>query len=101
VVQYIKYEPQLVGEAGMKSITIHKLDDALAEGIEARAREKGESLNVTIKKLLAQALNISSGENQSGKKGYHRFLGTWNEEEAARFDLTVKEFENIDPGDWQ
>jgi len=37
----------------MKSMPIHKMDDKLVEAIKSLADEKSESLNATIKDLLA------------------------------------------------
>jgi hypothetical protein len=83
----------------MKSMTIHQMDDLLAEHIEQRAQENGESLNSTIKGLLAKALGLSAREGEP--QGYRRFLGTWSEEEAGEFDSAVADFGRIDPGDWR
>jgi hypothetical protein len=41
-------------------MTVHMIDEHLAECIEQAARERGESLNSTIKGLLTQALGLNS-----------------------------------------
>jgi hypothetical protein len=84
----------------MKSITIHKLDDLLAEKIEALAKENGASLNTTIKLLLRRSLQIETGPDASSKSGYRQFLGKWNESEANEFDAAVEDFSTIDETDW-
>ncbi len=84
----------------MKSITIHKLDDLLAEKIEAMAKENGESLNATIKQLLCRSLHIDPGHSTASKHGYRQFLGRWDESEANEFDEAVKDFNAIDEADW-
>ncbi len=87
----------------MKSITVHKLDDVIVEGIEARAKAKGQSLNATIKELLAQALNVDtdSSADRANEKGYRRFLGQWSDAEAAAFEKATADFEKIDNRDWE
>lgn len=87
----------------MKSITIHKLDEILVEGIEAKAEESGESLNATVKKLLARALNIddTASVKKKRQKGYSQFLGKWTDEEAAAFAKVTADFAEVDERDWK
>lgn len=87
----------------MKSITLHKLDDILVEGIEAKAKEKGQSLNATIKELLAQALNVDPNayNSQKNRQGYRRFLGKWSAAEAMEFKKATADFKKIDARDWE
>ena len=42
----------------MKSITIHGIDDPLAELIKSRARSEGLSINKTVIKLLEESLGF-------------------------------------------
>ncbi len=73
MVHYNDHEPsKSFWRQPMKSITIHKLDDLLAEKIEAMAKENGESLNATIKQLLCRSLQIEPGHSSSSKKGYKK-----------------------------
>jgi hypothetical protein len=87
----------------MKSITVHKLDDVIVEGIEARAKAKGQSLNVTIKELLAQALNVDTDVHSFhvNRRGYRRFLGKWSEADVVEFEKATADFEKIDNRDWE
>ena len=98
-VRYTVNEPYFGGT--IKSITIHKLDKLLTEGIEAIAEENGESLNLTIKKLLARALNIDDAPQfqKENRKGYRQFSGKWTDEEAALFAEATAEFSEIDERD--
>lgn len=82
----------------MKSMTVHKIDDALLAAIEARAEERGISVNRAMKDLLAGAVGIAQG--QSLKAGYARFLGSWTAEEAEAFAKATADLESIDQGDW-
>ncbi len=87
----------------MKSITIHKLDEILVVGIETKAKENGESLNMTIKKLLARALHIDETvtDNKKQQKGYKQFLGKWTDEEAVAFEEATADFAEVDERDWK
>ena len=80
----------------MKSISIHKIDDKLMALIEKKAREKGLSLNKTIKLLLAEAVGLAP---QSAKKNnsFEEFCGIWSEEEFEEFEQKTAEFREIDP----
>lgn len=85
----------------MKSMTIHKMDDLLLETIKSRAQEKGESVNATIKDLLAKAVGLENDrESDTGRTGYKRFLGRWTSEEEAAFDQATTDFALVDESDW-
>jgi hypothetical protein len=43
----------------MKSITIHKLDEALARVLTEKARKEGLSISELVKRLLRAALGLS------------------------------------------
>jgi plasmid stability protein len=102
VVHYHGYEPDYwFTEETMKSMTVHKMDDLLLEAIKERAEARGESLNATIKELLAQAVGLEdSKDNETRATGYRRFLGLWTAEEAAAFESATEDFERIDASDW-
>jgi len=80
----------------MKSISIHKIDDKLMALIEKKAREKGLSLNKTIKLLLAEAVGLKLRKNDS----FDEFCGVWSEDEFKEFEHRVADFNQIDPTDW-
>jgi hypothetical protein len=85
----------------MKSMTIHKMDDLLLEAIREQAEARGESINATIKKLLAKAVDLEGGSDTAARTGgYRRFLGLWTAEESAAFESAVADFDRIDAGDW-
>lgn len=86
----------------MKSITIHNLDDALAETIARRAETKGISMNAAIKRILSDALGIGdAGEGDRPRRGYLRFAHLWTEEDLAEFRKATADLEKIDPADWE
>ncbi len=80
-----------------KSITIHNLDEALAQLIEQRAREEGNSLNATIKKLLQESLGIPADTKYAD---FSKFCGGWTEEEFEEFQKNTEDMERIDPTEW-
>lgn len=86
----------------MKSMTIHKMDDLLLEAIREQAEARGESINATIKRLLAKAVDLDGGpDSTDGTRGYRRFLGLWTAEESAGFESAVADFDRIDADDWK
>jgi len=84
----------------MKSITIHNLDDALAETLARTAETQGTSMNAAIKRILSEALGVGGGEGDP-KKGYLRFARLWTEEDLAEFREAAETFEKVDPADWE
>ena len=84
----------------MKSITIHNLDDPLNTLIREKAKNEGMSLNYTIKKLLAEALGLSSRKGEDREKDFLDLFGVWSNKEAREFHKQVSDFEKIDREDW-
>jgi hypothetical protein len=85
----------------MKSITIHNLDDNLDLLIRKQAREKGLSLNKTIKYLLQKALGIKRDKKTDNIDDYRDLFGIWDEKEYQQFEEKISEFEEVDQSDWQ
>ena len=83
----------------MKSISIHKIDDQLLALIQKKAKEKGLSLNKTIKLLLYEALGLSQTSDR--KENFKEFCGIWSEEEADEFKKNTSDFNQIDAEDWK
>jgi len=84
----------------MKSITIHKIDDATEGVLVARAHREGVSLNQLIKRLLRESLGIG-GQKPDHRADFARFCGKWSEQEAEEFDKAVVVFDEIDEEVWQ
>lgn len=84
----------------MKSITIHKLDDATEARLVARAREEGVSLNQLVKRLLRESLGVN-GAAPDHRGDFAGFCGRWSEQEAAEFDQAVASFDEIDEEVWR
>lgn len=85
----------------MKSITIHGIDDFLAERIKAKAESEGTSVNRTVKKLLEISLGIKSRPEKCNIKDFQEFSGLWTESDLKEFEDNTKGSRVVDPEDWQ
>jgi hypothetical protein len=85
----------------MKSITLHKLDSALAGKLEQRARERGQSLNRTAQDLLRSALGLKGPQGFDRTDSFLDLFGTWNEEDVREFEERVADLNRVDPVDWE
>jgi plasmid stability protein len=84
----------------MKSITIHNLDESLDTLLRKKARQKGTSLNKTIKSLLEDSLGITPESRQGHRDDFLDLYGIWSPNEVAQFEKTQSDFAKIDPEDW-
>ncbi len=73
----------------MKTITIHGVDDNLAQKIAEKSKEHGLSRNKTIKSLLQRVLSDPSQSDR--EREFSDLFGTWSEEEKARFDDVIRD----------
>ena len=85
----------------MKSITIHKLDEALARVLEERARREGVSINRLVKKLLRSALGLEKEPEPDHREDFLDLFGTWSDRETNEFHKRIEELETIEPQDWE
>lgn len=85
----------------MKSITIHGIDDFLAQRIKAKADSEGLSVNKTVKKLLEISLGIKSKPEKSNLKDFKEFSGLWTDSDLKEFGENVTDIRVIDLEDWQ
>ncbi len=83
----------------MKSITLHNLEDALAQKIEEYAREQNTSLNRAAQGLLRQALGLEKGRRS--QPDFREFSGIWSENEYKKFNAALADFESVHPDDWK
>ena len=70
----------------MKSITIHGIDDPLAELIKSEARSEGLSINKTVKKLLEESLGIKPRSRGKFRSDFEEFCGMWTESDLKEFE---------------
>jgi hypothetical protein len=85
----------------MKSITIHGIDDPLAELIKSKAQSEGLSVNKTVKKLLEESLGVKPRNKGVNRSDFEEFSGIWSESERTEFEDKTKDLRNIDYKDWQ
>ncbi|MBK8504580.1 MAG: ribbon-helix-helix protein, CopG family [Saprospiraceae bacterium] len=83
----------------MKSITIYKLDDKLADKLEQLSKDMGLSQNKIIKKLLYQALNMD--EEPAPKRDLSCVMGSWSQPEFDEFESSLSAFKEIDEDLWR
>lgn len=84
----------------MKSITIHDLDNTLAQHIEEKAKGQGISLNQTIKKLLRESLGIAVNTAKARQSEFMDIFGAWSKKDEHAFNAKAKSLEHIDKEDW-
>jgi len=85
----------------VKSITIHNLDDSLETLIAQKAREKGLSLNKTVKLLLGQALGIQPGDHGNRRADFAEFSGLWSKTDQKQFEKKTEALRQVDAQDWR
>jgi plasmid stability protein len=84
----------------MKSITLHNLDSALAEKLEERARERGQSLNRTAQDVLRTALGLHGKQEVDRTEAFLDLFGAWDEKDVQEFNLRVADLNRVDRADW-
>ena len=80
-----------------------RYDDALATEIEGIAEREGLSLNQAALRLLRKGAGLDRPREDAAAIGgsLDWFIGSWDEEEAKRFDAAVEGFERIDEELWR
>jgi len=85
----------------MKSFTIHKLDDDLANSLEKRAKREGLSINQTVKVILSESLGLKKRPAVDHSEDFADLAGRWSDKEAETFDQRIAEESQVHPGDWE
>jgi hypothetical protein len=85
----------------MKSITIHGIDNPLAELIKSKAQSQGLSVNKTVKKILEEALGVKPQTVAKRRVDFEEFSGVWSELELAEFQEKTKDFSSVNLEDWE
>ncbi len=85
----------------MKSITIHKLDEALARALEERARREGVSINRLVKRLLRSALCLEKASVPEHRDEFLDLFGTWSDRETEDLHKRIEDLERIEPQVWE
>jgi hypothetical protein len=84
----------------MKAITLHDIDREMEKLIVQKSRERGLSLNKTIKGLLEQALGIKPPENNLRRQDFAEFSGVWSKKEFDQFMERAQACRTVDKEDW-
>jgi len=79
----------------MKSITVHGIDDPLAELIKSRAQTEGLSINKTVKKLLEESLGVKPRINGTNRYDFEAFCGIWSDSGLAEFEESTKDSKKL------
>lgn len=79
----------------MKSITIHGLDEELNKKIQKKALEKNQSLNKTIKNLLAESLGGAGEDRIRKEQQFMELFGTWTKAEEEFFNKQIEDLEKV------
>ena len=85
----------------MKSITIHGIDDQLAELIKSKAESEGLSVNKTVKKLLETSLGVRPQIEKKNWNDFKEFCGLWTKADLDEFEENTIDLREVDKGDWQ
>ena len=85
----------------MKSMTIHGIDDQLAELIKSKARADGLSINKTLKKIIETSLGVKPRPEKKNLKDFQEFSGVWNDSDLEEFEENTAATRVVNPEDWQ
>ena len=85
----------------MKSITIHGVDNQLADLIKSKAESEGLSINKTIKKLLETSLGVKPQVEKKNLKDFKEFCGLWTKVDLDEFEKRTEDLRKIDEKDWR
>lgn len=73
----------------MKSLTLHAIDDQLANEIKRRANELSISMNELAKRILAEGLGIKMPAKPPHRDDFASFCGTWSGQDLEEFRLNT------------
>ncbi len=81
------------------AFTIHGLDKELDERLTERARHERTSKNQLVKRLLARAMGLESGN--PAPDDYGEFLGRWTKDDVDEFERRQSDNGRVDKADRQ
>ena len=85
----------------MKAITIHGLDDMLADVLKKRAQQEDNSINGLVKKILAEAMCMKTQARGRHRDEFSVFSGVWTEQDMKDFQKRNADFERVNAADWK
>lgn len=84
----------------IKTLTIRKLPEEVADAVRKRAEEGGMSFSKAFVALLQEHLGIVSTQKKK-KCDLSQFAGAWSEKEYKDFMESLAEQRRIDPEMWK
>ena len=69
--------------------------------IRKRARTEGNSLNKMIKNLLKESLGLAQTNMSDHREEFLDLFGSWRKSDTKEFDESLKDFNMIEPEQWQ
>jgi hypothetical protein len=84
----------------MKNITIRGVDPDLDQALRSRSKNRKESINQTVLKILKKALGLSKPVIYKTYNDLDELAGTWSAEDEDYFNKQVEGFEKIDKDMW-
>ena len=87
----------------MNQLTVRGFDDELAERIQRLAKRDGTSLNQAALKLLRKGAGLADPAQKADTVGasLDHLIGSWSDDEAAKLEAVLQEFEVIDEDAWR
>jgi len=83
----------------MRQLTLRNIPDTLEKEIRRVARDRGTSINKTVRELLQEALGL--GTEPEKRRDLSELTGVWNKEEAQEFTEATRVFEEVDEELWK
>jgi len=86
----------------MNQITVRGIPPEVEKAIIEESKRRSFSLNKAIVSLLKKAAGIH--EEPKERQVYHdldELFGTWSKEDSERFELSIKDQEQIDEEVWK
>ncbi len=83
----------------MTTLTIRNIPDDITARLEASAKSSGASMNETVLRILAEA--VQPMEREKPLNDFSRFCGGWSQEEFEAFEAVVADCEKIDEDSWK
>ena len=86
-------------DAFMKTLTVRKVPQRLADALAREKRRRGRSLNQTVLDVLSGGLGLGSPDGR--RNGLARLAGTWSIAESTQFEEAIADTELIDDELWR
>jgi hypothetical protein len=82
-------------------LTIRSLSSSLRAALDREARRRGQSLNKTVRALLAERLGLADSSPKIEHDDLDELAGTWSKSESTRFDAELHAQRQVDAKLWR